>query len=93
MVEGECHHTRFKRPWAGGIDAPHTYCYHERYGTRPLTDLRRSSHAGTRLPVLSARARALLADDAAERLRMIAIEPSLIRQVLGEPAVLAGAGR
>lgn len=39
--KAKVNHTRFKRPWVGGIDAPHTYFYHDRHGTRLLTNLRR----------------------------------------------------
>lgn len=36
----------FARPWLGGIDTPHTYFYHDKFGTKVLDEMRDSMMRG-----------------------------------------------
>lgn len=39
----------FQRPWLGGIDTPHTYFYHDRFGTQILDELHDAMRRGVQL--------------------------------------------
>jgi radical SAM family protein len=42
----------FQRPWLGGIDTPHTYFYHDRFGTGILDEMQESMHRGITVDTL-----------------------------------------